>query len=128
MNSSDPTIQYLLDAVKELKEANEVLLKKVLVQEENNEYHCENHESLEEKVHEDYKFLSRRLEKEAHMTKQEICEYVEEVIENIHPLMDDCQAAYSEKEGCMGYYHQGNHSFISWDRSEVMKEHTITIS
>ena len=103
MNSSDPTIQYLLDSVKELKAANELLLKKVLEQEENNKYHREN---LEEKV----------------IEKQEMCEYVEEVIEKIHPLMDDCRAAYSEKYGCMGYYSRGNHNFISWDRSE---EHTI---
>ena len=105
MNSSDPTIQYLLDSVKELKAANELLLKKVLEQEEN-KYHRENLESLEEKV----------------IEKQEMCEYVEEVIEKIHPLMDDCRAAYSEKYGCMGYYSRGNHNFISWDRSE---EHTI---
>ena len=105
MDTSDPTIQYLLQTVKDLAEANEQLLKKVQVQ-------GENIESL----------------KEDHMTKQKICEYVEKVINNIYPLKHGWRTVYSQEEGRMGYYNyydnRGDHpmsSRLRWNRSEVME-------
>ena len=104
MDTSDPTIQYLLQTVKDLAEANEQLSKKVQVQGENMD-----------KMNE-------------HMTKQKVCEYVEGVINNIYPLKFGWRTIYSQEEGRMGYYNyydnrgdQPMSSRLYWDRSEVME-------
>ena len=123
----EATIQYLLQNVKELKEANEQLLEKVKTHEEKNE----NISSEIRKLKTDITLL----ECEVPVSKKEMCEHVEEVISSIYPLRDGWRAVYSEEQECMGYYDDSDRqynepppNYLFWDRSRWTKKPVITIS
>ena len=82
--NNEEAIQYLLGVVKELKEENEQLSNKINDLEEYNE-------TLSSEITE------LRQTTENNVSKEEMCEYVEEEINGVAPLKEDWEAVYSEK-------------------------------
>jgi len=120
--SNEETIQYLLKVVNELKKENEQILNKMNELEENNE-------TLSSEITE------LRQTTENNVSKEEMCEYVEEEINGVAPLKDGWEAVYSEKNQRMGYfngyrrkYNEPPPTYLYWDRTEHTKKQVISIS
>jgi hypothetical protein len=123
-------IETMLQSVKEIITANEQLLKKVKILEEKIETVSDDIRQVKTDI-----TILECEEDDNPITKKEICEMIEEELDNIHPLKDGWRAVYSEKEECMGYYDNSGRlldepppDYLFWDRIQCMKKHVITIS
>ena len=117
--NNEEAIQYLLGVVKELKEENEQLANKINSLEEYNE-------TLSSEITE------LRQTTENNVSKEEMCEYVEEEINKIYPLKDGWEAFYSEENERMGYCNNRRFNeqpkYLYWDRTEHTKKQVICVS
>ena len=126
---SSDQIEFMLQSVKEIMAENEKLLNKVKVLEEKVEIASDDIRHLKTDV-----TVLECEEDDNPITKKEMCEHIEEVINSIYPLQDGWRAVYSEEQECMGYYDSSDRlyndppDYLFWDRSRWMKKHVITIS
>jgi predicted nuclease with TOPRIM domain len=122
-------IEFMLQSVKEIMAENEKLLNKVKVLEEKVEIASDDIRHLKTDV-----TVLECEEDDNPITKKEMCEHIEEVINSIYPLQDGWRAVYSEEQECMGYYDSSDRlyndppDYLFWDRSRWMKKPVITIS
>ena len=122
---NEKSIQSLFKTVEGLKKQNEELIIKMNDLEKKNEI-------LSNEINELETELSIL---EDNISMQEMCEYVEEKINDISPLKEGWNAIYSHKAKRMGYFYDRDHkltepppTYLFWDRTEHTKKQVICVS
>ena len=125
--SNEQSIEYLLKVVNEIKEENKQLIKKVNELEEKNETLSSEIIDLQNEVD--------TIESEDTISKKEMCEYVEEKINDISPLKEGWEAVYSDKHQRMGYFYDNRRmlnepppTYLYFDREEHTKHKVICVN
>lgn len=123
---NEKSIQSLFKTVEELKKQNEKLIIKMNDLEKKNEILSYEINELETEYRSDL---------EDNISMQEMCEYVEEKINDISPLKEGWNAIYSHKAKRMGYFYNRNYkltepppTYLYWDRTEYTKKQVICVS